>query len=77
MILGSSGRRYDFERVTFSSFFENNDYPITKIFAIDDDYVNDGLLDMVKTYPNITFISANCRMGQLSAIDISLEFVDT
>lgn len=73
----SSGRRYDFEVRTLDSFFKNNDYPITKIIAVDDDYINDAFLDLVKKYPNITFVSANCRMGQLAAIDLSLTLIDT
>ena len=59
------------------SFFKYNDYPITKIISVDDDYINDGLVNLSKKYPNVTFVSANCRIGQLAAIDLSLTFIDT
>ena len=77
MNIVSSGRRYDFETKTLDSFFMNNDYPVTKIIAVDDDYINYGLVNLAKKYPNVTFISANCKIGQLAALDISLLFIDT
>ena len=77
MNIVSAGRRYNFETKTLNSFFKNNDYPVTKIVSVDDDYINDGLVNLAKKYPNVTFVSANCRMGQLSAIDLSLTLIDT
>lgn len=62
---------------TLLSFFKFNTYPLKKIVAIYDGKMSPSLEEVVKTYPNITWIMTNVKVGQLAAVDQAYKYIDT
>ena len=64
-------------KLTLLSFFKFNTYPLKKIVAVCDGEMSPSWEEVIKTYPNITWIITNVKVGQIAAIDQAYKYIDT
>lgn len=73
----TSCNRYDLLDITLQSILKHNTYPIKEYIVIEDGVMNSNLQQIMTKYPNITWIIAGERLGQLKCIDLAYSKIET
>lgn len=75
-VFTTSGRA-DLLSSTLQTFFQYNSYPLVKVIVTHDGNLYKGLEDLIKVYPNITWLISNMKVGQMTAIDQAYKLIET
>ena len=69
--------RPDLLKITIESFLNYNTYPIAEWIVVEDSGIMGVNDEIVKLYPNFTWIAAKTRQGQIRSIDEAYSRVKT
>lgn len=72
----TSSRAYNL-KITMSSFFSKNSYPLKKVVCVNDGPSYPELEAVIKLFPNVTWVISNIKVGQLEAVDQGFRYIDT